>query len=232
MEAFKRLFGDKREPQAAPDQDELQRKARISGDPFDRAPYYDLAEPEMDQQWETMLWPMIKDLDFTSVVDLAAGHGRNTAKILQQARAGNYPTRVMIVDILRDNIDFCKKRFNGVEQVSYLCNDGYSLKEIRNLSVTLVYTFDSMVHFDSDVIRAYMKEFYRILKPGGHCFCHHSNYTGNPGGDFTTNPHWRNFMSKELFAHYAIKEGFKIIEQKVIDWSIPNLDCLSLIQKP
>jgi ubiquinone/menaquinone biosynthesis C-methylase UbiE len=98
--------------------------------------------------------------------------------------------------------------------------------------VTLVYTFDSMVHFDSDVIRAYMKEFYRILKPGGHCFCHHSNYTGNPGGDFTTNPHWRNFMSKELFAHYAIKEGFKIIEQKVIDWSVPNLDCLSLIQKP
>ena len=98
--------------------------------------------------------------------------------------------------------------------------------------MTLVYTFDSMVHFDSDVVREYLKEFRRVLRPGGHGFCHHSNYTGSPGGDFTKSPHWRNFMSKELFAHYCAKEGLTILEQRVIDWTCSKLDCLSVFQKP
>ena len=46
-----------------------------------------------------------------------------------------------------------------------------------------------MVHFDSDVVRAYLKEFRRILKPGGHGFCHHSNYTGSLVAILRKSPH-------------------------------------------
>lgn len=45
------------------------------------------------------------------------------------------------------------------------------------------------------------------------------------------NPHCRNFMSKELFAHLCIINGLSILKQKVIDWGIKNLDCVSLFQK-
>jgi hypothetical protein len=40
-------------------------------------------------------------------------------------------------------------------------------------------------------------------------------------------------MSKELFGHYARKEGLSVVTQRVIDWAgKPQLDCLSLVQKP
>ena len=206
--------------------DSLIEKARSSGDPHIGSPYYDRAEPYMDQQWETLIWPMIQSLDFSCVVDLAAGHGRNSAKLCE------YADKLIIVDINQECIDYCKERFRGNKKISYLKNDGFSLRGIKDGEVSLVYSFDSMVHFDSEVIKEYLKEFHRVLKPGGHCFCHHSNYTGNPDGHFMQSPHWRNFMSKELFAHYSAMAGLEVIEQRVIDWGYPELDCLTLLQKP
>ena len=205
----------------------LLEEARSSGEPFRNGPYFDAAEPDMDKQWENLIWPMLKDrgIDFHCVLDLAAGHGRNSAKLRQ------YADRIIIVDINQENIDACKKRFKGDDRFVYFKNDGISLRGVRNKSVTFVYTFDSMVHFDSDVVREYLGEFYRVLKPGGYGFCHHSNYTDNPSGDFKKTFHWRNFMSKELFAHYCAKEGLTIVEQRVIDWSCEKLDCLSLFWK-
>src|SRR4051812_20904635 len=66
---------------------------RSIGNDWTTAPYYDLAEPEMDKAWTELIWPFISDCDFTSVVDLAAGHGRNTEKLLQVA------SRVRVADI-------------------------------------------------------------------------------------------------------------------------------------
>lgn len=39
-------------------------------------------------------------------------------------------------------------------------------------------------------------------------------------------------MSKDVFAYLAYRAGFDVLEQKVIDWGIKDLDCISLIQKP
>src|SRR3972149_1662035 len=86
---------------------QLLKKARASGEQFRNAPYYDVAEPDMDQQWENLIWPLLKNkgLDFRCVLDLAAGHGRNSAKLLQHAG------QIIIVDINQENIDACKTRF-------------------------------------------------------------------------------------------------------------------------
>lgn len=48
---------------------------------------------------------MIEHRDFSIVVDLAAGHGRNTTKLLTVAQ------KVIIVDINQECIDFCRERF-------------------------------------------------------------------------------------------------------------------------
>jgi ubiquinone/menaquinone biosynthesis C-methylase UbiE len=204
----------------------LREKAKLPGVLFRDGVYYDQAEPVMEWQWSHLIWPLIQGLDFECVVDLAAGHGRNSARLLPQAR------RLILVDINQECLDFCRVRFSAHPNVEYVKTDGTSLNGIADNSVSLLYTFDAMVHFDSDIVRHYLREFQRVLKPGGSCFCHHSNFTGNPGEDFARTNHWRNFMSKEMFAHYALKEGLTVVSQQVIDWSEPALDCLSVLRKP
>ncbi len=194
------------------------------GAPYDS--YFDEAEAYTDHAWSHVL-PYLDGADFSVVVDLAAGHGRHSTKLMPLAQ------RLYIVDILSENIEFCRHRFGADKRVDYVLTDGLSLSPIASESTTLVFCFDAMVHFDSDTVRAYLDEFARVLRPGGRGFCHHSNYTGNPGGDWRANPEWRNFMSRELFAHYAAKAGLRILRSDLVDWAnLPGLDCYTLFERP
>ena len=188
--------------------------------------YFAEAEEHLPVQWDTYIWPMIHDCDFGHVVDLATGHGRNAERLLELAE------RLTLVDILDENIAACRRRFGDDPRVRYLVNDGTDLTGVADDSVSLVYCFDAMVHFDSDVVRSYLHEFARTLRRGGRAFCHHSNYSGAPTGDFRSSPHARNFMTRELFAHYAGKAGLRVLRARPIRWDIPDLDCLTLLTKP
>lgn len=210
------------------DREDLLALAKTVGDDWKSGPYYDQAEQAMDVEWQGIVWPFIKDCDFSCVVDLAAGHGRNSEKLRHLAK------KIYVVDINEENIEFLRRRFAASRNMEFIRNEGISLAGIASEEVTLVYTFDAMVHFDSDVVRAYLKEFHRVLKPGGHAFCHHSNFVDNPNGEFKDTDHWRNFMSRELFAHYAWKEGLEPVRAQLLDWDHTgrNIDCLTLVRKP
>ena len=98
-----------------------------------------------------MIWPKIRHCSFDVVVDLAAGHGRNSRKLLEHAR------KLFIVDVNEENVSFCRSRFANQPNVTVFRNNGYSLRPIEDETVSLLYCFDAMVHFDSDVIRNYLK---------------------------------------------------------------------------
>ena len=42
--------------------------------------YFDQHEKFIDEQWEKIIWPIINGFDFSSVLELAPGGGRNTQK--------------------------------------------------------------------------------------------------------------------------------------------------------
>ncbi|HYN88131.1 MAG TPA: class I SAM-dependent methyltransferase [Ardenticatenaceae bacterium] len=221
---------DEPAPPAPVAMSELDRLAMVSGQhdqlSTGQLQYHQEAELAMDYQWRDLIWPFIKDLDFRVVLDLAAGFGRNSAKLREHAG------QLIVMDINQECVEVCRKRFESYPNVRCIKNDGATLKGIGDATVTLVYCFDAMVHFDSDVVRSYLRESHRVVQPGGSCFFHHSNYTGQPGGTLAA-PHNRNFMSKEMFAHYSMKSGFEVVRQTVIDWGeYPNLDCFSVIRKP
>jgi ubiquinone/menaquinone biosynthesis C-methylase UbiE len=205
--------------------EKLSKLAAYSGDPWPPDdPYFPLAEPHMIPLWEGLVQPMIEGCDFSHTIDLAAGHGRNSAILLTLAK------RLTVMDIQPGNIEVCRRRFSGREGIEFLVNNGFDLQPVRDRDVTLVYCFDAMVHFDSDVVRSYLRDTRRVLAPGGRGFFHHSNYTG--GCDWLTSPSGRNFMTKEMFAHYANKEGLTVLAQSIIDWSgQPHLDCLTLVER-
>ena len=41
-------------------------------------------------------------------------------------------------------------------------------------------------------------------------------------------------MSKELLAHYALKEGLEVLRQEPLDWAGDGsfIDCFSLLRRP
>jgi SAM-dependent methyltransferase len=209
----------------------LARLAAVVGSDWRNAvDYYRAAEDDLDRRWAHQIWPFIMGSNFEVCVDLAAGYGRNTVRLLQQPGC----RRVYCVDTNIENIEFCRTRFSDDPRVVCIKNDGASIPEIPTGSVTMFYSFDAMVHFDSDIVRAYLGEMARLLHAdAGLAFLHHSNYGRNPGGDVHDNPHWRNFMTAELFKHYAGKEGLTTLKQALVDWSHDgtNSDCFSLLRK-
>jgi ubiquinone/menaquinone biosynthesis C-methylase UbiE len=207
--------------------------AAIVGRDWAEGPYYDDAERSMDVQWSAVIWPLIRGYNFARTLDLAAGHGRNTAKLLECAGT------VIAVDINQSNVDFLQSRFDHNSRVHILKNNGADLREVESKSISFVYSFDAMVHFDSDVVRSYIKEFHRIMEPGAHGFCHYSNNYLNPTGSYRDHPGWRNYMSRSLFEHWLAKEGFEVVQSRylqaccvLVDKDDGNTDAVTVFALP
>ena len=115
----------------------------------------------------------------------------------------------------------------------YYVGDGRSLAGIADASISFVYSWDAMVHFDKRVVREYVREFARVLEPGGTGFVHHSNFgTVSSSENWLENPSWRSNMTRELFADYCAEMGLEVVDQKLLDWFLDDLDCISTFRKP
>ncbi|WP_354677169.1 class I SAM-dependent methyltransferase [Cupriavidus plantarum] len=197
--------------------------------------YYADAELGMDWQWDNLIAPFIRDADLSVALELAPGHGRNSAKLIQQG------AKVLhLVDVNQTCIDACRDRFGaqtGDCQLQYHVTAGDSLPFIETESLTFVYSFDSMVHFDRSIILAYLREFARAMKPGATGYIHHSNYGAiAPNSDWAKNIGNRSDMSAALFREYCAEVGLEVTDQRLHGRAeqrgIDDLDCASLIRKP
>jgi SAM-dependent methyltransferase len=194
-------------------------------------PYFEDAEPVMAAQWEGVIWPIIASEDFSYVIDLACGHGRNTEMLRRRAKI------VDMVDVNASCIASCQERFgdrrDGCE-FRYHLTDGNGLNGVGDGSVSFVYSWDSMVHFDRLVIRDYLFEIKRVLKVGGSAFLHHSNFGAfAPNSDWRKNHGSRSDMTAALMVQFAGEAGLSVKFQRLSGqrdgWGINDLDCLSLL---
>ena len=203
-------------------------RATIKKD-WSNSPYYEDIEAATFVFWSDE-WPFFNlfgQLNLENCIELACGHGRHTEKALVAS------SHFTLVDINKSNIDFCKKRFGGRPNVSFLVNDGSTLNPLQDGLYSSLFCYDAMVHFEMhDVIR-YLDETYRILRPGGCGLFHFSNYDRAPGGHYHDNPHWRNFNSIAIFSHFATRAGFEIVTAKPVNWGDSiDLDGIALLRKP
>lgn len=199
------------------------------GNDWIESPYYEDAEKFLYVFWDEgqPFKKLFDQLDLTHVVELACGHGRHGEKLRGKAK------KLTMMDINDSNIDFCTQRFQDASDFAVIRNNGVDFQPVPDNSVTSIFCYDAMVHFDHRLILSYLRDTGRILISGGLALYHHSNFPNYSSKHYGQNPHARNYMTQELFRKYATESGLKIREQIVIDWGgEKNLDCITLLEKP
>ena len=195
-----------------------------------------------EAQWHGTLLPRIRRfLPTGTILEIAPGYGRWSHRLRRHC------DRLVLVDLSEDCIDVCRQRFAGDDGVDCFVNDGSSLEMIEDSSVDFVFSFDSLVHVEADIVERYLFEFARVLRSDGAGFVHHSN-AGDyrkylelpqalPGRILASlykarvldKPHWRALsMTAARFREYCEASGLQCVTQEMVNWNSRRLiDCFS-----
>jgi SAM-dependent methyltransferase len=120
--------------------------------------------------WFSTLLPRIHAFVPTgTILEIAPGYGRWTQYLKELC------DRLILVDLAENCIAHCQQRFADASHIDYHVNDGRSLDMVLDHSVDLVFSFDSLVHSEADVMDGYLQQLARKLRPDGIGFIHHSN---------------------------------------------------------
>jgi ubiquinone/menaquinone biosynthesis C-methylase UbiE len=189
----------------------------------------------------------------STALEIAPGHGRWTQYLATMVR------ELVLVDLSPSCIDYCKTRFSNYDHISYHVNDGASLSFISDESIGFIWSYDSFVHMDPEVISCYFHEFQRVLRPGSNIVIHHANrrnvtlWTGNllrllgprgrriymiaSMGKLRGHDGHRSDVSKELVRAMADEAGL-VIDRQFDSWGTSNEfncrrfhDCITILRK-
>jgi hypothetical protein len=99
---------------------------------------------------------------------------------------------------------------------------------IADDTIDFVFSFDSLVHAELDVMTAYCEQLVRKLSPGGVAFLHHSNAANGVDAE-NPNAEGRALSVSSQAVHAVIeKAGGRVLVQEEVNWgSTARTDCLT-----
>lgn len=182
-----------------------------------------------EAQWFGSIYPRLhRFLPAKSILEIAPGFGRWTRFLIPNS------SRYVGVDLNQKCVDacrriFCKRGFFGPSHPRFIKNDGLSLSGVKSNSCDLVFSFDSLVHADLEILQTYIPEIIRVLSPAGVAFLHHSNLLAF--GGTIGQPHARSLtVSADNVASTIHDCGGSVLIQEIISWESEHImfDCLTL----
>jgi SAM-dependent methyltransferase len=165
-----------------------------------------------EAQWFGSLLPRLhRFLPAHRILEIAPGFGRWTKFLLPVCK--DY----VGIDLSAQCIESSRHTFADVKYAKFHVNDGLSLSVANDSFFDFIFSFDSLVHVEIDVIRSYVKQIIKKLAPNGVAFIHHSNLLAF--GGTIGNPHARaHSVSAETVAEIVANEGGRVLIQEVINW--------------
>ncbi len=198
--------------------------------------------------WRTLLPRIRTFVPAATILEIGPGYGRWTEYLK------SFCEHLIAIDVTPACIASCRERFAGDSRLEFHVNDGTSLDLAPTGSIDFIFSFDSLVHAEGDVLDRYVEQFARILSPAGAAFIHHSNLGAfaDPAGKdikrFVTKRHWRAAtMSARRMREAARRAGLACTTQELINWigrgrtadrprlegrALPLTDCLSIVRRP
>jgi hypothetical protein len=168
-----------------------------------------------EPQWQATVYPRIEPfLPARRLLEIAPGYGRWTHFLRDHC------DELIGIDLSAECIQACRRRFRGDRRLSFHVNDGKSLLAVQDRSVEFIFSFDSLVHVEEEVIDAYIAELTRVLGDDGVAFLHHSNMASYSPEDVGPRiPHWRaGSVSAESVAESARRVGLNCFKQELVAW--------------
>jgi ubiquinone/menaquinone biosynthesis C-methylase UbiE len=207
-----------------------------------RGEEWSLAWGGAEQEWNASIAPRLRRfLPAKSVLEIGSGFGRWTAFLKDSA------TELALVDMSAKCLDACRERFGTSGPIRYLMTDGRSLP-VADQSIDFVFSFDSLVHAEADVLQSYARELARVLAPDGAAFLHHSNlgaYSRLPfklgripllvkSGLAENSDGWRaRSVTAQAMRSWVEAAGLVGASQELINWGTSRLiDCITVITRP
>jgi glycosyltransferase involved in cell wall biosynthesis len=178
-----------------------------------------------EAQWFGCIYPRIhRFLPADRVLEIAPGCGRWT-KFLLPLTNHEY----VGIDLSQDCVNRCHQIFRKVDKASFVANDGLSLGAVPDEAFDFVFSFESLIYSEIDVLRAYVPQILRKLRRHGVAFIHHSN--GGNGVESGANQHRRAMsVSAEAVATLVQASGGMVVVQELLNWSTTACtDCFSLL---
>lgn len=188
--------------------------------------------------WGTLLPRIHAFLPASTVLEIAPGYGRITHYLKDMCQ------HLVLVDLSERCIEACQSRFSDSDHITYHVNDGTSLAMIPDESVDFVFSFDSLVHAEADVLEAYLSQLSTKLSPNGIGFIHHSNF-GTCWPQFTKRlpiiatslrRSWRaESMTAARFVQFCARADLRCVSQELVNWAtwLPlPVDCFSVFTRP
>jgi ubiquinone/menaquinone biosynthesis C-methylase UbiE len=177
--------------------------------------------------WNKFIFEDIKEFRNKKILEIAPGHGRMTQFLSILA------SELLVIDLNPNCIKKTKEKL-GHHVLAYFVNNGNDLPKIRDNSQDLVFSFDSFVHFHKNVTDDYLGEIYRVLKPGGKGYIHHSWLIGGSDNSFD-NFAGRSTMNPDTFKSLVEKHNMSVVEQKTLQFQPEGmwdgLDSITIFQK-
>ena len=163
-----------------------------------------------------------------TALDFGCGIGR-----LSQALASHFD-QVYGVDISPKMIDLAREHNRQGERVAYRWNPDSHLRSFANGSMDMIYSWITLQHMRPRHAREYMREFLRVLAPGGLLLF---QYPSRPIsfrltlGRWTAflsrpRPMYMNGMNREEVVALLERGGGRILEIRQDDQSIPGYHSL------
>lgn len=184
--------------------------------------------------WHGTILPRIhRFLPATHILEIAPGYGRCTQYLINQCE------RFSGIDLAPNCVEGCKKRFIKYSHSNFFVTNGLSLDMVADDSIDFVFSWDSLVHAEEDVLKSYITQLQRKLHVGGKGFLHHSNMgvhidpiTKILKQEQTDAVHWRaHSMTAEIFRDACFANNMQCVSQEIINWlGSEKSDCFSLFE--
>jgi SAM-dependent methyltransferase len=177
-----------------------------------------------EAQWFGSLYPRLhRLLPAPRVLEIAPGFGRWSKFLI------NASSHYLGADLNQNCTDACSKRFSFAPHARFVTNDGLSLAAAQDGLYDLIFSFDSLVHAEVEVLEAYIPEILKKLSPDGMAFIHHSNLADH-GSLNGLRSHGRGkTVSGSVVETLVNRNGGYVAVQETINWVETSLiDCLTL----